>query len=206
MTLTGCLSSDDDGEGEHDDRGLTASEVVPDFPDPAVVDLRHPEPQGVSTDDQQTAGDSHEFSVTVENTGTAGDIEMTLVLLESQEQSVWSLFADEAGTYQRFFSDGDRRTETFTAELGSQHEAFGFRLLPAEAEVDVRNDGGAGAVDVRLVQRGGVSDGVIIEDKTVDIPADTTQTVQFSVDAEFALETDIDDIQLDAETSVAFNN
>ncbi|PLK21304.1 hypothetical protein CYV19_04510 [Natronobacterium gregoryi SP2] len=158
----------------------------------------------MSVDDEVVGtGQQHEFSATVENTGIAGDIEVTLVLLEDRELSIWSPFADESGTYERFFSEGERRTESFTVEQDGQYEGFGFRLLPAEAEVDVRNDGEGGEAEVRLLQRGGLGDGVVLESKTITVSPETTQTVPFNIDASFTLEEGIDDIQIDAEARVA---
>lgn len=196
----GDSTDDDDSDlAETDEASTVDSADVTSAFDPAVTALRHPEPQGVSTDDESASGNRHEFSITVENTGMAGDIKMVLVLLEDQETSIWSPMADEAGSYQRFFSDGERRTESFTTEWDSQYKAFGFRLIPAEAEVDIRNEGERGEAEVRLLQQGGLGDGVVLESKTVDIPAETTKTVGFSVDASFTFEQNIDDIQLGAE-------
>lgn len=191
----GSEGNDDEEDTENESTVAETLERV----DPTVTDLRHPEPQAVSTNDESLSGTRHQFNVTVENTGMAGDVELTLVLLEDIERSVWSPLAEEAGTYQRFFSNGERRTESFSAEWDGSYEAFGFRLLPAEAEVDVRNDGAAGEVEVRLLQDGGMADGTIIESKDVELAAETTETVPFTVDASFVVEQDIDDIQLAAE-------
>jgi len=204
--LSGCLA-EVGSEGKDPDTDPENSNASPDveplgqqFPEPSVTDVRYPEPQVVSTDSENQGDDVYEFSITLENTGMSGDLNIELVYLIDQERSVWSSWAEEAGSHQLYFSAGERRTETFTAELPSLYSAYGFRLTPSEAEVDVRNDGAMGEVVVDLLQTGG-ADEKIVERKTVDVPKETTQTVGFTVELSLSEDQAVDDLVLDAEAA-----
>ncbi|MFB1066527.1 hypothetical protein [Natrinema sp. H-ect4] len=209
-TTAGCLSNENTGNDDTDRKdsaenrnSSNLSDHLNTFeaPDPVVTDLRYPEARGVSTNDQYLGPDSHEFSVTVENTGTSGDIEITVVLLMGMSLSVWSPLAKEVGTYQRYFSAGERRTESFSAEWDDLYNAYGFRLTPAEAETDVRNDGAEGEVEVRLLQRDDAGNVTVIGREKAKFAEDATRTVRFNVDTEVSSEFEMDDIYFDADAS-----
>lgn len=145
-----------------------------------VTDIRHPEPQAVSINNTHLRGDSYDFTATVENTGTAGDIGLTLVLLEDPGDDVHSVGSKEVRSQKRFFSAGERRNTTMTAELEDGYEGYGFRLWAGEVEADVENRGSSGKIKVKLLNGeifGGT--GAIIEEKIVDINQGMTRTVLF---------------------------
>ncbi|WP_459194062.1 hypothetical protein [Halosimplex sp. J119] len=145
-----------------------------------VTDIRNPKPEAVSIDNTHLQGNTYDFTATVENTGTAGDIGMTLVLLEDPADDLYSVGSKKVRSQKRFFSSGERRSTTMTAELEDGYEGYGFRLWAGEVEADVKNRSDSSQISVQLMNDKMVGDtGVVIEEKTVDISRGTTKTVLF---------------------------
>lgn len=146
------------------------------------VTLRHPDAQGVSTDAEDIEEDRGRYTVELENTGMSGEVDITLVFTNG-EQSAWALLAEEISSKTRFLSAGERRSIEFVAEEpGVRQEWFGFRITPAEAEVEISNDGDGGEVEITISQDGGVADGTVFAQRTIQILEDETKTVPFGLD------------------------
>ncbi|MDS0257982.1 hypothetical protein NDI56_01010 [Haloarcula sp. S1CR25-12] len=172
--------------------------------DPVVSAERMPEPEAVSIDSEQRSGDFYDFSATVQNTGTAGNVGITLVLMPDTSTSPWSFNATQAGQQRLYFDENERRTVEISATREDRYRAYGFRLWPAEVEADVTNEGGSGDVDVELVQSGGTGDGTVLDEQTVQIDGGETRTVSFQGEYNsFPLETDIDEVGFGIEVSPA---
>jgi|GEM_PF-2151430 hypothetical protein len=174
------------------------------FADPVVSAERFPEPQAVSIDSEQQSGDFYDFSATIQNTGTAGNVGITLVLMSDTSTSPWSITAKQVGQRRLYFDENERRRVEISATMEDGYEAYGFRLWPAEVEADVTNEGGNGDVDVELVQTGGSGDGTVLDEQTVEIDSGETRTVSFQGEYNsFPLERDIDEIGFAVEASPA---
>ncbi|WP_209452128.1 hypothetical protein [Halosimplex halophilum] len=173
--------SESDGVDGLDEIELDGTETDTPGENPVLVsDIRHPEPQAVAIDNTHNRGDSYDFTATVENTGTAGDIGLTLVFLEDPDDSVHSVGSKKVRSQKRFFSSGERRSTTMTAELEDGYEGYGFRLWAGEVEADIRNRGRSGDVEVQLLNEEGIGDtGVVLDEQTVDISGGETRTVLF---------------------------
>jgi hypothetical protein len=166
-------------------------------PDPVVLDVRHPEPQGVSTDDEWAGDYQREYTVTIENSGTAGDIGVTLVMLEDEGDDPDSLSSYQVASKERYFSANERREVSFTAGEYPEYEAYAFQLWAAEIEGDIRNDGESGNVNVEIQNPDAFGDteelsGVTIDEKSVYMTSDETRTVRFEIESNSLFYEDIE--------------
>lgn len=194
--VTGSPTTDSAADGEFDLDEFTVN--------PVVSAERMPEPEAVSLDSEQRSGNFYDFSATVQNTGTAGNVGITLVLMPDTSVSPWSISATQAGQQRLYFDENERRTVEISATREDRYRAYGFRLWPAEVEADVTNEGASGDVDVELVQSGGTGDGTVLDEQTVQIDGGETRTVSFQGEYNsFPLETDIDEVGFGIEVSPA---
>lgn len=139
------------------------------------VEIRHPRPRVVTTDDEDIPNGTHRFTATVENIGIPGNADINLTLFENPDRTG---DRERVGTDEQFFAADERRDVTLRASL-AEYRSFAFVVLVAEAEVEVRNDGDSGEVSVQIQQQGGRSDGRVFAEKTVELGGETTETVFF---------------------------
>ncbi|WP_254862177.1 hypothetical protein [Halovivax gelatinilyticus] len=185
-SLSGCIT-----ESEADDAGDDA-ESEPEFADPEIADVTHPQPDAIDIDNEHVGGDTYDFSVEIQNNGESGSIEYTLVWLDDQSMDPWDPNAVVDVTHDRYFDDGERRTVSVTAEGRDEFGGYGFRLQPAEVTVAVENAGGDGRVSV-LLQEGSV----VVDEAELVVDAGRTESVTFGIDEDV----DWTEIEFDVDAS-----
>lgn len=158
--------------------------------------MRVPDAQGISADAEDIEEDRARYTVTLENTGMSGDVDITLVFTDG-EQSAWAPSAEKISSKTRFLSAGERRPIEFVAEEpGMGQDWFGFRVTAAEAEVEITNDGDGGEVEITISQDGGVADGTVFAQRTIQISENETKTVHFDLDVTLPLEDGVRGVHL----------
>jgi len=163
-----------------DDGGVWRGTETTSAPDVSVLDYSHPSPRVVATDSERTSGDRYDFHVTIENTGIAGGFGITLVYMDDPDDSVYAIGNKSVRSIRRFFSDGERRTVTVTAEWDENYTAFGFRLWAAEVHADVRNDGPESDIEIKLLSSETMNDShILVDDTIVRMNQGETRTVVF---------------------------
>lgn len=141
-------------------------------PEPEVIATEFPEPQAVSLDQTHIRGDTYEFSAMIENTGSSGDINITLQWLNEDGVSF-----EDVQSIERYFNSGERREETITTQMTDSYPQFGFDLVAATLTATVENSGGPGEVKVGLYKPVGNSS-IVITTTTVQMAAGETRDVE----------------------------
>lgn len=146
-------------------------------PEPEVTATKFPEPQAVSTDSTLISGSTYDFSVTIENTGEAGDVVIALQWLNDE-----GIAFEDISSIERYYNAGERREETLTADLPDNVSRFGFDLVAASITATVENSGVAGEVDVELYNP--VADSsMVLATSTVQMSADETRDVEIELES-----------------------
>lgn len=183
--------NDPDVQDESDVSQSTPTQDTPDTqdtqiadsssPEPEVIATSFAEPQAVSTDSTAVSGSRYDFSATVENTGEAGDVIITLQWINDE-----GLVIEDVSSIERYYRAGERRAETITAELPDNIPRYGFNLLASSVTATVKNNGGSGAVDVEVYSP--LADSFIVHSSTrVEMTAGETQDVEIELDSESSL-------------------
>jgi len=145
--------------------------------EPEVTATSFPEPQAVSTNSNLISGSTYEFSAVIENTGEAGDVVITLQWLNDE-----GVAFEDVSSIERYYSAGERRKETITAELPNDVSRFGFNLVAASITATVENSGGTGEVDVELYNPVGDTS-MVIASSTVQMAANETRDVEIELES-----------------------
>lgn len=190
ILLAGCSSDDSevqDSDGDDGSDGVSEStensqdiedsqtdSVAP--PAPRVIATKSPEPQAVSTDSTLLSGNTYDFSVTIENTGEAGDVIITLQWLNDEGEVFENVTSAE-----RYYKAGERREVTLTADLPDNVSKFEFSLSAASIITTVENSGSAGEVDVELYNS--LADtSAVLATSTVQMSAGETRDVEIEIE------------------------
>lgn len=144
--------------------------------EPEVIATSFPEPQGVSTDSTSTGGSNYDFSVTIQNTGDAGNIIITLQWLNDE-----GIVIEDVYSIERYYTAGERREETITAELPDDISEFRFDFVAASITATVENSGEAGRVDVELYSPF-TDSSTVIASSTVRMEAGETRDVEIELE------------------------
>ena len=157
-------------------------------PDPEVVSSSKPAAELVSQD-ARAEGDGQVFSGTLQNSGDAGDIFVTLWLGSNTPEQLPDTAAglraegfERVRTKTIYFDSGERRAVTFTESDVGEFESYALYGFASTYRATVENTGGDGRVNVTLSWRNpdaGTSH--TVASKTVPIEGDTTETVEFQV-------------------------
>lgn len=161
--------------------------------EPEVIATSYAKPKGVSTDATSTSGSTYDFSVTIQNTGEAGNIIITLQWLNDEGVVIEDVFSIE-----RYYTAGERREEIITAERPDNIPRFRFDLVSASITATVKNSGEAGRVDVE-VYRPFVDSSAIIASDTVRMEAGETRDVEIGLESGSSRFEDADVRAVDAE-------
>ncbi|SDK27446.1 hypothetical protein [Natronorubrum texcoconense] len=153
--------------------------------DPTVLEVYSSQPRLVDLDETLRNG-VDEYTATVQNTGIAGDIEVTLVWLRDLDGPVdydnvvvdGSYNSEKAASRRSYFDAEERRDVSFRASIPVDFEGYLFDLSAATYAADVRNDGGPGAIEVRLRDTGHLN--AILERKEVVFDRGETERVEFN--------------------------
>ncbi|WP_152423371.1 hypothetical protein [Haloterrigena salina] len=163
-TFAGCLGNDNEEQitnnsNENDDEQLTndgeqsSDNKKSELPAPHVVNRYYPEPRAASISNHHQTGNTYEFTVEIENTGDGGDISTMMVWLDNPNDNVYGPNSHPVPETERtrYFSSGERKKISVTSEGRDEYGGYGFRIWSAEISVEVKNEGGRGAVEIRLM-------------------------------------------------------
>ena len=150
--------------------------------EPELIATSFPKPEGVSTDSTSTSGRTYNFSVTIQNTGDAGNIIITLQWLNDEGKVINS----DVESIKRYYNAGERREETVTAERPDNIPRFRLNFVAESITATVRNSGEAGRVDVELY-RPFVDSSAIIASSTVRMEAGETRDVEIGLEGRSSL-------------------
>ena len=143
-------------------------------PDLTVRNLRHTQPRLLGTSSEEV-GDMYEFSAEIRNTGSSGPVLVRLFWGEENTSSpAW-----EGTTH---FNSNETREISTLEEPPSFTDSYTFQARGLGYSGDIRNNGGAGSVDVRLIDGSTES---IIKERTINLEEEETRTVQFETEHEF---------------------
>lgn len=118
-------------------------------PDAEAIETLQVESELVSSDRQDS-----EFTVTVQNTGAAGNVAIGLYWQMRETGAKPSRIGAETDAYsfvrqqETYFDAGERRTVAFTASPPADAVGYYFMARPATYGARVRNSGGEGRVTV----------------------------------------------------------
>lgn len=161
----------------------TIEDAILELVDPTVIETYATEPRLISMD-EQSLGNRSEFSVTVQNTGIAGEIGVEFFWVKDLDEE-WK-GVENYGNRQKegerivYFNENERRSISFTGELPYGYEGYAFDLFRATFAADIRNNGGSGDVEVKLTNPD-VMD-AITDKKTVTFEEGETKRVEFVTD------------------------
>ncbi|SDR15716.1 hypothetical protein [Natronobacterium texcoconense] len=150
-------------------------------PDLTIVDLTATEVRVVSGSEEDDS-----FSVTAQNTGVAGDIEITLYWQMTENADPEDIGSVQSIGWQReqqkvlYFDADERREVEFTATPPAAAVGYYFELHSRTAGAKIRNDGGAGEARVAMEYEhpAGLPDR---EETTVFFQEDEVKEVTFDV-------------------------
>ena len=147
---------------------------------PVVTEINHPEPRAVSVDNEHQQNNWYEFQAEIENTGDAGDIGITLVLLKDPNDDPYAIGSKKLQSQSFYFSARERRSVVMNGEIEDGYNGYGFRLWAAEFHATVENNGGEGSVEVSLLNEGAIAGSdAVIEKQTIEMEEDEVRTVTF---------------------------
>lgn len=203
--LGGCLTEGDSAEGDsetpdiHPPSGVdtnselttpnttesepTVEDAFPEPVDPTVIATHSTDPRLVSME-EQSVGSRSEFSVTVENTGIGGEIGVEFFWVKNLDEE-WK-GVENAGNRQKeserivYFDAGERRDVSFVGDPPLGYEGYAFDLFAATFAADIRNDGGAGDVEVKLTNPD-VMDAITAR-RTITLEEGATRRVEFTTE------------------------
>lgn len=150
-------------------------------PDPTIIELTATEARAISNRENDNS-----FSITVQNTGDAGEIEVSLYWQMDENANPETIgFAHSSGwEFERqktvYFDSDERREVRFTAEPPSNGVGYYFQLQATTAGARIRNNGGEG--NVHVVMEYETSNRIPAQkESTVFFQEDETKEVTFNV-------------------------
>lgn len=208
--LSGCLATDDDeqddsepgGSGQTDEPAQsaddvldlgpdqdgseneqTAQDLLSDEVDPSVVEVYATRPRLISMDEDM--GTINEYTVTVQNTGTSGEVGIEFLWVEDMDGPIDGVdgFGNTQKSNERilYFDANERRDVSFVGTPPRGYEGYAFDLFTATFEGEVRNRGGPGEVEVRLKDPNLMD--AIVERRTIILDEGETERVEFTVES-----------------------
>lgn len=188
-TITDYLDFDGGGTDDGERTLYEATDEREAVPDPTIVGRTLPNPSLVWIDDEPVSPKRHEFSAEIYNAGAPGTVGMTLVWVDDQATAATA--RSESVTHRTaFFETNQHRRLSVRADAAREYSAYELRLWVREFGVEIENDGGAGRIEVSLL------DGDRLVDVT-ELSVSPGETVSLSFDGEYA-DANPDELELEA--------
>lgn len=158
-------------------------------PNPEIESLSKPTAALIDADSSQIEG-GKEITTTLQNTGEAGNLYVTLWLgpaptdgIPDTEAGMQERGYEQVRTGTYYFDSGERRTISFNVDSSGGAEGFAVKAFASTYTATVANSGGTGDVNTSLLWTNSeTDDSVIVSSRTTTIQEDGTLEVEFSVE------------------------